>query len=72
MLSPMEREQLLRRWEQIEQELDRLADLPAGQLDPAERERRLLECQDAIECLFAWHFAEVEIPEAKANPQRER
>jgi hypothetical protein len=56
MLNPLEREQLLRRWEEIETELGTLADVPAGRLDPAERERRLLEAQDVIECLFAWHF----------------
>jgi hypothetical protein len=58
MLNPLEREQLLRRWEAIEAELDALAEMPSGRLDPAERERRLLEAQDVIECMFAWHFQE--------------
>jgi hypothetical protein len=72
MLTPLEREQLLRRWEAIEAELDALTDIPAGAIDPAERERRLLEAQDVIECMFAWHFREVPIPEVKFEVRHAR
>jgi hypothetical protein len=36
-------------WARNEAELQSLADLPAGDADPAERERRLEEAQDRIE-----------------------
>lgn len=68
MLTRLEREQLLRRWEEADAELKALAELPVGSFDPSERERRLLELQDVIECLFLWHFREQEALELAGQP----
>jgi hypothetical protein len=72
MLNNLEREQLLRRWEEIEHELQQLADMPVGRLDPAEREQRLLEAQDVIECIFAWHFKDLEDQEVPSKIRTKR
>lgn len=44
-----ERQRLSQQWHKNEAELNRLADLPTGSVDPAERERQLDEAQDEIE-----------------------
>jgi hypothetical protein len=43
------RRQLSETWTRNEAELQRLPDLPAGAIDPAERERHLDTAQDGIE-----------------------
>lgn len=69
MLNRLEREQLLRRWEAIEQELVSLAEVRSGPMDPAERERRLIEAREVIECLFAWDCAERQEHSPIAEPK---
>lgn len=48
-MDPDRRRQLNDQWLANEAALDRLADLPVGEVDPAERERRIDREQDEIE-----------------------
>lgn len=48
-----QRESLIRQWKENQREIELLADLPVGDLDPCEREGLLLAAQASIEYLLA-------------------